>query len=245
MTKKIFSATAVLIGAGSLLMGCSFEQPNAGCIVQDSPSWQAFYELDTSSVTPACADSTAAKNPGELLGVFKFVDPNNLSDIKLVVRPNGLASRAVRDQGSPYEQNAVGKMTSTPDAENFCTASEFSAAKVNDPGVTNPTTGVQTTAPTQISYQFENMRVLAAPNAPGTQARGDLTYTRDGCTAKYKVLAIWPRVACDPEEAKKAEPNPVHNCGEGSGANPDFNLVCHPTLKYCMPDVSKPVFKTE
>jgi hypothetical protein len=245
MTKKIFSATAVLIGAGSLLMGCSFEQPSAGCIVQDSSNWQAFYELDPGSVTTACANSAATKIQGERLGIFKFVDPNNRSDIKLVIRAEDLANRAPRDQGSPYEQNAVGQMTSTPDAEDFCTATGFSASKVNDPGVTNPTTGAQTTAPTQISYQFDRMSVFAAPNAPGTQARGELTYTKDGCTAKYKVLAIWPRVGCDPEEAKKETPDPVHNCGEGSGANPDFNLVCHPTLKYCMPDVSKPVLKQQ
>jgi len=242
MTKKIVSAAAVLIGAGSLLMGCSFEQPNAGCIVQDSSNWYAFYEAD-GAPSGTCTAASAAPLTGELVGIFKFVDPNDRSDIKLVLRPAGLASRAARDQGSPYEQNAVGKLTDTPDAEDFCAATEFSEAKVNDPGVTNPTTGAQTTAPAQISYKFENFKVLAAPNAPGTQGRGELTYTRDGCTAKYKVLTIWPRVACDPNATIEEKPSDA--CGEGSGANPDFNLKCHPTLKYCMPDVTKPVLKAE
>lgn len=246
MTKKIVSAIAVLIGGGSLLAGCDFEQPSAGCITQDSPSWQAFYELDASSVTAACTDSAAAKLTGELLGIHKFVDPNNREDVKLVLRPAGLASRAGRDPGSPYAQNAVGKMVATPDAEDFCAATEFSEATVDDPGTQgNPAANPPVAAipPTTISYKYDGFQVLAAPNAPGTQGRGDLTYTRDGCTAKYKVLAIWPPVHCDPAEAAKENPNPVHNCGVGSGANPDFNLVCHPTLEMCMPDVSKPPLK--
>ena len=107
MTKKIVSAAAVLIGAGSLLAGCSFEQPSAGCISQDATNWQAVYTIDESSIsvdptstkTLAECTTTLKALKGETLGVFKFVDPNNRSDAKLVLRANGLASRAPRDRG--------------------------------------------------------------------------------------------------------------------------------------------------
>lgn len=247
MTMKIVSAAAVLIGAGSLLAGCSFEQPSAGCISQDATNWQTAYTLDESSIT---VDATSTKTlaectttlkalQGETLGVFKFVDPNNRSDAKLALRPNGLASRAGRDPGDPYASNAVGKMTTEPDANDFCTATGFNAAVVNDPGrEANPTTGTTAIAATKISYKFDNVAVYAAPNAPGTQLKGDLEYNRDGCFAKYKVAGVWPSVGCVPGSEK-----PKENCGEGSGANPDLALKCHETLKVCVPAKDIPSFK--
>jgi hypothetical protein len=249
MTNKIFSAAAVLIGAGSLLAGCSFEQPSAGCISQDATNWQAVYTLDEASVaveagsTKTLAECTtiAKANQGELLGVFKFVDPNNRSDAKLVLRPNGLASRAVRDPGDPYASNAVGKYSTTPDANDFCSATDFNTAFVDDPGrEANPTATPPVTAiaKTKISYKFNDVAVYASPNAPGTQLKGSLDYNRDGCIAKYKVAGVWPQVACDPDSDK-----PKETCGEGSGANPDFALECHATLHVCVPSKEIPSFK--
>lgn len=247
MTKKIVSAIAVLIGAGSLMAGCSFEQPSAGCISQDATNWQAHYVIDEASITADAASGKTAEQcaptlkalQGETLGVFKYVDPNNRSDAKLAIRPNGLASRAGRDPGDPYASNAVGKMTTEPDSNDFCTASGFNTAVVNDPGrEANPTTGTTAIAATKISYKFENVAVYAAPNAPGTQLKGELEYTRDGCTAKYKVAGVWPSTACVPGSEK-----PKENCGEGSGANPDLALECHATLKVCVPAKEIPSFK--
>ena len=64
-------------------------------------------------------------------------------------------------------------MTTTPDANDFCTATEFNSAVVNDPGrEANPTTGTTAIAATKISYKFNNIAVYAAPNAPGTPAQG-------------------------------------------------------------------------
>lgn len=249
MTNKIFSAAAVLIGAGSLLAGCSFEQPSAGCISQDATNWQAVYTLEPGSValeagstmTLAACQTLAEANKGELLGVFKFVDPNNRSDAKLVLRPNGLASRAVRDPGDPYASNAVGKYNTTPDANEFCTATDFNTAVVDDPGrEANPTATPPVTAiaKTNIRYKFNDISVYANPGAPGTQLKGSLDYNRDGCTAKYKVAGVWPQVTCVPGSDK-----PKETCGEGSGANPDFALSCDATLKVCVPSKDIPSLK--
>jgi hypothetical protein len=47
-----------------------------------------------------------------------------------------------------------------------------------------------------VRYEFSNVRVYYTPAAIGTQFAADLTYTADGCTAKYKVAAVTPMVSC-------------------------------------------------
>jgi len=249
MSKKILSTTAALIGAASLLAGCSVEQPSAGCISQDATTWFALYERQgtptpepgSTRTAEQCATSTAGTLVGEQVGIFKFADPNNRSDTKLVLRPNALASRSTRDPGDPYMQNAVGKLGTTPDANDFCTATDFSAASVDDrgreanPGTTPPTTAIP---PTRIKYEYKNVMVYAAPKAPGTQAKGEVTYTRDGCRADYTFRAVWPTVGCEP-----GSDIPEYNCGPGSGANPDFALECHKDLHICVPSKDIPSFK--
>jgi hypothetical protein len=217
MIKNIVSVTAAVLSAGVLVTGCNFDQPTAGCIVQDASfaNWMVKYDLkDGQTISDEC-QATVLK--GELLGVFKFTDPEKAGSAVLTIRPFNLYSRASRDPGDPYLQNAVGKLGDEPDAANFCAATDFSLANVN--------AGPKTTAPpeaaTNISYQFENVKVYAAPDAPGTQFTGDLTYTRDGCTTRYTVRAMWPAHGCDPESD-----NPIDTCGAGSGINPNFAVVC-------------------
>ena len=40
-----------------------------------------------------------------------------------------------------------------------------------------------------IRYEFSNVRVYTTASAIGTQLSADLTYTKDGCTATYRVAA--------------------------------------------------------
>jgi predicted small secreted protein len=225
MIKKIVSVTVAVLSAGALLTGCNFEQPGAGCIVQDASfaNWYAKYDLkEGQNLSPACQ---ALVVKGERWGVFKFTDPEKPNSSVLTIRPIGLYSRASRDPGDPYLQNAVGKLAEEPDASNFCAATDFSLATVN-------ASAAGTTPATSISYQFSNVRVYADPRAPGTQIGGDLTYTRDGCTIQLGVRALWPEVPCDPDPSVT---NPAEKCGEGSGINPEFAVVCDEALNRCVP----------
>lgn len=231
MIKNIVSVTAAVLGAGALLAGCNFEQPSAGCIVQDASfaNWYAKYDLkEGQNLSSECL---AKSIKGENVGVFKFTDPEKAGSAVLTIRPQGLYSRATRDPGDPYAQNAVGKLADEPDATNFCAANDFSLATVNAAESSSE-------AATSISYQFSGVKVYAAPAAPGTQLSGDLTYTRDGCTIEYKVRAIWPSVACNPDSS-----NPAENCGDGSGINPEFAVTCDPELKRCVPVKEIPSLK--
>jgi hypothetical protein len=236
MTKNIISVAAALLGAGALVAGCNIEQPEAGCIVQDASfaNWYAKYDLKTDVPIQAGCESTILK--GEPLGVFKFTNPGQAGEAKLTIRPFGLASRATRDPGDPYLQTAVGSLSEEPDDDSFCAASNFSEATVN----AGARTGTNPEAATVISYKFDNVQVYSAPRAPGTQLKGELTYTRDGCTSRYSIRAIWPSVACTPGSS-----NPAESCGAGSGVNPDFDVECDKELERCVPVGAIPAFKAE
>ena len=231
MTKNIVSVTVAVLSAGALVTGCNFEQPSAGCIVQDASfaNWYAKYDLKPDQNLSTTCQALVVK--GELMGVFKFTDPNKAGSTVLTIRPQGLYSRANRDPGDPYLQTAVGKLADEPDANSFCAASDFSLASVN-------ASASGTSPATSISYQFSNVKVYAAPEAPGTQLGGDLTYTRDGCTIQLGVRALWPAVTCDPESS-----NPAQTCGEGSGINPEFAVTCDPDLGRCVPAKDIPSLK--
>ena len=218
MIKNIVSVAAAVLGAGALVAACNFEQPDAGCIVQDT-NWFAKYELKPGFVVRAGCESTVLT--GEELGVFKFTNPDAPAETRLTIRPNGLASRAERDPGDPSLQTAVGQLANDP-VDSFCAASNFTEATVDaGPRADDRETEDEdeAEAATRITYKFGNVEVYSAPRAPGTQLRGELTYTRDGCTTEYTVRAIWPAAECDPTDEDP--------CGGGSGVNPDFKAECY------------------
>lgn len=225
MTKNILNTALVLVSAGSVLSGCNFEQPEVPCFVQDSTSWAMKYDpVDD----PACAGRAPA---AELVGVYKFFNPDNPSQTILTLRPAGLASLGARDTTNPPStQTATGSLALEPDAEDFCRASNFTEAKANAAAAgANPAVDV--------SYVFDFVEVYSAPDTPGTQLRGALTYTRNGCTSKYEMRGLWPAIGCDPESDVPAE-----NCGAGSGLNPDFAAVCDPVAHFCVPAKAIPSF---
>jgi hypothetical protein len=222
MIKNIVSVAAAVLAAGVLVVGCHFDQPEAGCIVQDT-TWYAKYDLKTDPAVPVGCESSVLTS--EQLGVFKFTNPDVPGEVKLTIRPYGLASRGARDPSDPAEQTAVGALSDEP-VENFCTAAEFAEASVKAaPQADDPETHRnEAEAGMNISYTFENVRVYSAPQAPGTQLKADLTYTANGCTTKYAVRAIWPAAGCEPGDEEA--------CGEGSGVNPDFHAECAPNPLY-------------
>ncbi|MFP2905044.1 hypothetical protein ACLESD_08315 [Pyxidicoccus sp. 3LFB2] len=218
MTKNILKTALVVVSAGSLMTGCAFEQPEAGCFVQDSSNWYATYDMVEE---PKLADGTSCTDVpliGERVGVFKFVDPDNTSTPpKLTMRPDTLVALSTRDPGDSSAQTAMGTLGTEADDNDFCTATDFSVATV-DAGPT-PAGAARRT----VSYAFSNVRVYSAPSAPGTQLTGDLTYTNNGCSSKYVVRAMWPAEPCI-----RGTTAPATNCGEGSGLNPDFAAECAP-----------------
>ena len=236
MTKNILKTALVVLSAGSVMTGCDFEQPEAPCFVQDATNWIVKYDrIDEPRDTNGAACTVVAPK-AELLGVYKFTDPDNRANSKIALRPQGLASRGLADTTNDQaEQTAMGSFASEKDAEEFCSGTNFERAFVQTTGATA----------TNISYQFENVRVYSAPSAPGTQLKGELTYTRDGCTSKYVVSAMWPAVGCIIGSTDAAD-----NCGAGSGLNPDFAATCLDGIvcvtggtACCVPEKAIPSFR--
>ncbi|NBD07861.1 hypothetical protein [Corallococcus silvisoli] len=236
MRKSILS-TVVAVGLAGSLTACNFEQPSAGCIVQDASFalWWAKYDMTEAPTGTDCAASEPLV--GDRMGIWKFADPV-ANTAKLVIRPLGLAALGQYDATNTFDGlQATGNLTTTTDANDFCTASEFNTAGVN------ANQGVFASAPEKITYQFANVRVYSNPGAPGTQLTGELTYTNNNCTSKYVVRAVWPATPCDPTLDPSDEANFVDTCGPGSGINPDFALVCDAETEFCTPAKAIPSFK--
>jgi len=230
MSKQGVGTVAVGWGLAALLSGCQFEQPQAGCVVQDATfrSWYAKYELKGGqTVPPACQGVLLG---GEPMGVFKFTDPRQPGSAILTLRPQGLYGRAGRDPGEEqFAQTAVGRLADEPEEDNFCTTEEWAPATVNaEAGSFVPSGAPEPLEEpaTQITYQYDQVKVYSAPESPGTQLTAELTYTRDGCSIQYTVQAIWPAVPCNP-----ASPNPSEKCGAGSGLNPQLAVVCDTSVQ--------------
>lgn len=236
MTKNILKTALLVLGAGSLVTGCDLEQPEAPCFVQDHPSWAVKYDPVDAPKDANNAACTVVAPTAELLGVFKFVNPDTGATL-LTLRPAGLVSRSLRDNTNPPSaQTATSSLATEPDAEDFCLAPEFSTAMV-DAAAVPATATAPAVAATKVTYEFSNVRVYSAPSAPGTQLTGELKYTRDGCTSTYIARALWPAVGCDPESEL-----PEENCGEGSGLNPDFAAACDEVSHFCVPAKAIPSF---
>jgi hypothetical protein len=237
MTKNIFNAAMVLVGTAGVLTGCNFDQPEAPCFVQDHASWAVRYDPVDDPVD-GNGNACEIKAPvGELIGVFKFTDPDDLSKSLLTLRPAGLANIANRDPGPTTDQTALGQFDAEPDENDFCTAETLSVATVN-------AAAAGSAAATTIEYAYTNVEVYAAPSTPGTQLRGQLKYTKDGCTSNYAIRALWPGVACNPAVAT--------SCSEHPQLNPDFASEClqvgvNPTnnapIAYCVPSKPVPSFR--
>jgi hypothetical protein len=234
MIKNIVSTAAALAGMSLLLTGC--EQPSAGCVVQDSTSWYARYDVkEGQNISAACA---ALIPKGETVGVFKYVNPEVENSAVLTLRPNTLASRSRLDPTvnvpteGIYPQTAIGNLAAEPDGEDLCGTTDWTVASVN-------ASASGTTPATQISYTFSNVRMVARPDAPGTQMGGDIVFSRtqDGvtCTANLTMRAIWPAVPCDPTDA--------NSCGPEHSVNPIFATVCDPEVNFCVPSKPVPSFK--
>jgi hypothetical protein len=170
----------------------------------------------------------------ETMGMYKYIDVVDRSKVQLALRPNTLAAQAPNDPSDPHNSNAVGKMTPSPGADDFCAVSDISEATVKVPADSaDPTSTTDAPPKLAISYKYESFSVYTRPDAPGTQAKGVVVFTQDGCSAKYNVAAMYPAVACAADA----------DCGEGSGINEAFDVKCDTAVKRCVPAQDIPSFK--
>jgi hypothetical protein len=114
------------------------------------------------------------------------------------------------------------------------------------------------------AYEWSHVRVYVTAGANGTQLSANLKYTKDGCSAEYRVAAVYPSVSCalatdpahdsgvnfvkpadcaaDPprfdyvaSDALCAQDAPLsEDVATGSNLNPEFMVQCDPEQLRCV-----------
>jgi hypothetical protein len=254
MKKFAWTLATSLIGAGTVLVATSCEQPAVLCTCGrgDFAAQYTFVSGDA-----ACGDLKS-----ELLGMnayaFEKDGPGSgtMTDwSKGAVaigseRIGWLMDRASRsmvsDSNAAHKLYTVGDFPKEP-TNDFCAVPQMRMpdAEVDIPPLPpvpdNPMTDGDDSEPaveaTHYVYKWSNLDYLVRPDAIGTQLRGDLEYTKNGCTAKYKMKAVYPARDCEKRDgsARLGVPDPDRcfpvsqpekKIFEGSGISPDFPVEC-------------------
>lgn len=142
---------------------------------------------------------------------FVALQPASLSDA--LAAAAGLAEPNAEDHAY-----AFGPFSQTDPNDDFCVVTAPSTARVRLPEIAEQT-GMCTTTPAQpavdISYTWSNLKVYVTPSAYGTQFSADLTYAKDGCTAQYRVTAVYPAVSCG-VDTTAGSPSPATGLDAGA-----------------------------
>jgi hypothetical protein len=238
---KQFSLNArALAGGGALalLLGTGCDQPEPKCSVARG-DFAAVYTLVSGS-------GECAQLKGEILSVQSYSARRSTRDARpdpdktsIGIQPGSITdllftrdTSAANPGDQPY---ALGAFDSAhPRADGFCAAPELSAARLRLPDAPEQMDMCVTT-PAQpsvdIQYEFSNVRVYVSASDYGTQLAADLVYTLDGCTATYRVRAVYPVVPCGVAlEPPAAEPPPEEplDAGADDAGDAEPDAACPP-----------------
>jgi hypothetical protein len=220
-------------------------------------------------VPPGSGPATLALRPARLVelsngGVFKAdIDPSNNCQAVLEGEPASTCRTCGPAGGNPCvfvddpvartdpsdpkgaKLNAVGDFPRDPTAGVCAAAQPLVAQQTFAAQTLRLVDGGTAELPAlPVTFAFDEVKVLATAQTPGTVFTAKLEHTEGTCSRRYDVLAFYPSVACkaDPD----CDPNTDLDAGRpvGSGINPDFKPVCDATLKFCVPtvDITKPGF---
>jgi hypothetical protein len=229
MSAKTRSTVALpSVFALSLIAG-GCDQPAPKCTVQRG-AYAATYTMVSVTGSGDCGSLK-----GELLNVTAFGVPTSRSDPQpdpartvIGVQPQtvtdllGAAGNAMVEPNAEDNGVSTGEFAeSEPGKDDFCVAAALSPARVRLP--TLPESRVMcVTTPEQpavdVTYEFKNLRVYTTAAAYGTQLAADLTYSKDGCSAVYRVAAVYPAVDCTALQASTDSPATGDDAGVANDA---------------------------
>jgi hypothetical protein len=237
------------LALASALGGC--DQPRVTCVTGRG-DFAAKYTL-------VSGNGPCAMMKGDTIGVQSYNsaqdDHPNLKDVSVALRTASLGvlvqhaeDNGLGDPNMAHVPYAFGRFSaSEPGPDDFCTVPTLAPAEQDLPTVPEQPPSADGGSPgapeqpaTSIAYSWSNLRVYVTAAATGTQFAGDVTYTRDGCTASYHVVAVYPAVPCADANGKPSdvfcspEANPDAGLATGSGINPDFPVACDPDLLMCV-----------
>src|SRR5689334_18735494 len=208
MKKLAWTLATSLIGAGTVLVATSCEQPPVLCTCGRG-DFAAVYTL-------VSGPAECGNLKSEILGMnaysFEKDGPNtgsmadwNRGSVAIGSERIGwLIDRAARsmvsDPTAAHKLYTVGDFPKEP-TNDFCGVptmrmpdAEIDMPMIppiaDDPMTTMKDESEPAVEATHYVYKWSNLEYLVRPDAIGTQLRGDLEYTRNGCTANYKMKAV-------------------------------------------------------
>lgn len=248
--------------------GVSCTQPELLCNVTSSP-----FDPYIAQYIPKDPASNCLALPGEFIGMKTYNPPledgKNVDASKTSVAVQAIAVGQLTDDGraagavdsdQTHTQFSLGDFSNTPNADDFCSAPDLSAAEQHIPRTdyTDAEGNAQVFPETRLKYEWKDLQVYMTFAAPGSAATGEVTITRevtdpttgttDSCTTTYVANALFPAVGCEVTDAMGAGtgmPDDTRCCSKadlangrpfGSGINPDFKVKCDPTLLLCVLD---------
>ncbi|PRP94336.1 hypothetical protein [Enhygromyxa salina] len=249
-TRCLASALLVIAGAAALTTSCT--QPVINCTSAHG-YFAAEYVL-----TQGDPDSPCGQLVGDVLGMQTYSQEGgkygtpDYQNAKVAIRPQSLgeliADAAQRDaidiDDKFYDANAIGDFgAGFPNADDFCLVDELERAQVSlpeleaapdDPNTPDEDESLPAQPATEITYEWSDARFVVSADAQGTQFEADLEYTRDGCSASYHVVGVYPAVPCESDAECDDDKN---------GINPDFALRCNVELGLCVLDAALPAYE--
>lgn len=267
--KPVFRVPSLPLLGSMLLSAAGCDQPRPKCSVAPG-FFAATYRLLSSSGD--CGEPLR----GETLGVQVYYMPISPSDqspnyrrAAMAIQPKQLTDLLAASEGraEPHPDDhpyAMGEFTTgEPGYDDTCRVPMPTIARVRLPLV--PTEedmcGPLPELPAaDVSYTFNDVRVLVTAATAGTWLEANLTYQTPTCWATYRVSAVYPAVpcgvsepmdggvdaevpdagsvpdGCTPPSGPQPEEEPDASlCGAGSGIAPEFAVTCDPVLLLCVP----------
>jgi hypothetical protein len=239
MNLRLIGSAAGTLLLASILSACDAQQQDPQCMVGKG-GFATVFTLEAGQD----ASSACARLAPEPVGLEKYFSAEPGGPASVALRPKSVGDLVAQttvsspktrlDEDAPFAPNSVGVLTTdAPGADNFCEVPSLNTTQVVTRSIASGGTD------RSVSYEWSNLRIYNTPQIPGTQFVANLTYSNNGCTAKYTVKGIWPVVSCatsgKPDESK-CEPNPDPKVGRtrGSGINPIFPVKCDPVALICV-----------
>lgn len=154
-----------------------------------------------------------------------------------------------------------------PDDSNFCRVSTLSPAEVlivpsppdgeggggggdggaggGEGGAGDGGDGGEPAEGRSLRYEWSNMEVYVTAANLGNTFQADLTYTEGTCTAKYRVVGLWPLVHCGlATEEPVLDPTTGEQLVDSATGEPVFRVVETPQDRLCdnIPDPEPPYY---
>jgi hypothetical protein len=235
----------LLVSLACVSVGAACEQPKILCNTQHG-GYAVRYTLVEGS--GACAMLKTG-----VIGVQAFgtVGENMSPDWKRP--PVALKTEEVGTLVDEYGAEAPASQVSSvgrfaaknPGADGFCAVEGLSPVTLTLPAVGPMPDGMggmtEPLPATSLKLEWSNVKFYVTAQVIGGEFVGDLTYTKDGCTAKYHVSGLFPATSCEDETAKDGiNPGLCLPCKGGAGISPAIETVCDPEAKLCLPKDAVP-----